>query len=230
MAPAPIGAETWDAALWSAWTAEAATREVLNGAHAAYALCRPPGHHAYSDLAGGFCFLNNSAIAAQSLRKEHARVAILDVDVHHGNGTQGIFYERDDVFTVSLHADPVSYYPFFCGYAQERGEGRGLGFNLNMPLSRATEDEAYTVALNEALAQIRAFAPGALVLALGLDAYVDDPLQGMRLSSNAFAMIARTAASLELPTVIVQEGGYLSDALGSNLEIFLTAWREAMKT
>lgn len=217
----PIGPSTWEASRWSAWTAAAATNAVLDGADWAYALCRPPGHHAYADLAGGFCFLNNTAIAAQMLRAHHDRVAILDVDVHHGNGTQGIFYGRADVLTVSLHADPSGYYPFMCGYAHERGAGAGQGYNLNVPLSRTTEDDAYLEALDHALERIRSYAPGALVLALGLDAYKGDPLMGMQLSTDAFARIAEAASRLGLPIVIVQEGGYLCDALGDNLTSFL---------
>ncbi|TIR69940.1 MAG: histone deacetylase family protein, partial [Mesorhizobium sp.] len=128
----PISVETWNSALWSAWSAVEAAEAVMTGATAAYALCRPPGHHAFADVAGGFCFINNSAVAAQVLRKDAGRVAILDVDLHHGNGTQGIFYARPDVLTVSLHADPVRFYPFFWGHADERGEGAGLGYNLNL--------------------------------------------------------------------------------------------------
>jgi acetoin utilization deacetylase AcuC-like enzyme len=222
----PIGAGTWEGACWSARTAIAAAEAVLAGERAAYALCRPPGHHAYADLAGGFCFLNNSAIAAQMLRRAHERVAVLDVDVHHGNGTQGIFYARGDVLTVSLHADPADYYPFLCGYAHERGAGRGEGYNRNLPLARTTEDADYLAALDDAIATVRAYAPGALVLALGLDAHVDDPLKGMRLSTRAFARIGAAVARLGLPTVLVQEGGYLSDALGPNLAAFLEGFRE----
>ncbi|TIY11375.1 MAG: histone deacetylase family protein, partial [Mesorhizobium sp.] len=136
----PISSETWQSALWSAWSAVEAAEAVMSGAPAAYALCRPPGHHAFADVAGGFCFINNSAVAAQTLRKNAARVAILDVDLHHGNGTQGIFYARPDVLTVSLHADPVRFYPFFWGHADERGEGAGLGYNFNLPLARKSGD------------------------------------------------------------------------------------------
>ena len=225
----PIGPDTWHSACWSAWSAVSAAEAVLAGERAAYALCRPPGHHAYADLAGGFCFLNNSAIAAQALRRAHDRVAVLDVDVHHGNGTQGIFYARDDVLTVSLHADPAVYYPFLCGYAHERGAGRGDGYNRNLPLPRTTKDDDYMAALEVALAHLRAFAPGALVLALGLDAHIDDPLKGMRLSTGAFGRIGAAVAQLELPTLLVQEGGYLSDALGRNLAAFLTGFREAAR-
>ena len=223
----PIGPHTWEAACWSARSAVAAAEAVLSGEPAAYALCRPPGHHAYADLAGGFCFLNNAAIAAQLLRRAHDRVAILDVDVHHGNGTQGIFYARPDVLTVSLHADPAGYYPFLCGYAHERGAGPGEHFNRNLPLPRTTEDDDYLAALEEATATLRAYRPGALVLALGLDAHRDDPLKGMRLSTAAFERIGRAVAQIGLPTVLVQEGGYLCDALGRNLTACLTGFREA---
>lgn len=131
-------------ALWSAWSALDAAEAMLAGEAAAYALCRPPGHHAFADVAGGFCFINNSAVAAQVLREEVARVAILDVDLHHGNGTQGIFYARPDVLTVSIHADPVRFYPFFWGHADERGEGPGLGYNLNLtcPANPATRSSS----------------------------------------------------------------------------------------
>ncbi|WP_292140260.1 histone deacetylase family protein, partial [Mesorhizobium sp.] len=139
----PISDETWNSSLWSAWSAVEAAEAVMAGASSAYALCRPPGHHAFADVAGGFCFINNSAVAAQVLRRNAARVAILDVDLHHGNGTQGIFYARPDVLTVSLHADPVRFYPFFWGYADERGEGAGLGYNLNLPLPRKSGDAAF---------------------------------------------------------------------------------------
>ena len=223
----PISASTWEAVRWSAATAVHAAREVANGAAACYALSRPPGHHASKDLAGGFCYLNNTAIAAEVLRSRHARVAVLDVDVHHGNGTQSIFYERADVLTVSLHVDPTRFYPFFWGYANERGAGPGMGCNLNVPLPRGTDNDAYLKALDRALLRIRAFAPGALVVALGLDAFAGDPFQGMAITTEGFGMIAASIASLSLPTVIVQEGGYLSDALGYNLESFLRSFLEA---
>lgn len=218
---APIGPHSWQAALASAATAHAAAQAVLAGEGAAYALCRPPGHHAGRDFAAGFCYLNNSAIAAQELLAEFDRVAILDIDVHHGNGTQDIFYRRADVLTVSLHADPARFYPFFWGHAAERGEAEGLGFNLNIPLPRGTGDKAYLEELDRALARIEAFAPGALVVALGLDAHESDPFRGLAISTTGFGRIATRIAALELPTLLVQEGGYLSDDLGDNLQSFL---------
>ncbi len=223
----PISAETWDSALWSAWSAVSAADAVLAGRSSAYALCRPPGHHAFVDIAGGFCFLNNSAIAAQRLRNEARRVAILDVDLHHGNGTQGIFYARSDVLTVSIHADPVRFYPFFWGHADERGEGPGLGYNLNLPLKRKSGDEVFLDALDGALRRIGAFAPDALVVALGLDPFEGDPFGGLSVSTQGFARIGAAIAGLRLPTVVVQEGGYLCDALGDNLASFLGGFEAA---
>ncbi len=223
----PIGPGTWAAACAATDVAVTAAQLVLDGEGAAYALCRPPGHHAYRDLAGGFCFLNNSAIAAAHLRLEHERVAILDVDVHHGNGTQGIFYERGDVLTVSIHADPTSFYPFVWGFAHERGSGAGLGANLNIPLPIGTGDEGYLQALGTAKATIEAFAPGALVVALGLDASEHDPLAGLAVTTDGFRRIGQAIAALELPTVFVQEGGYLSDILGANLTAALAGFEEA---
>jgi len=147
------------------------------------------------------------------LRLKHERVAILDVDVHHGNGTQGIFYERGDVLTVSIHADPASFYPFVWGYAHERGAGAGLGANLNIPLPIGTGDDGYLRAFGAAQAMIEAFAPGALVVALGLDASEHDPLAGLAVTTDGFRRIGQAIARLGLPTVLVQEGGYLSDIL-----------------
>lgn len=223
----PIGADTYECALRSAHAAAQAARLVSVGEAAAYALCRPPGHHAFADLAGGFCYLNNAAIAAQALRSVTDRVAILDVDLHHGNGTQGIFYARADVLTVSLHADPARFYPFFWGHAGERGRDAGLGYNLNLPLERKTGDEGILAALDRALERIAAFAPGALVVALGLDAYEGDPFAGLAVTTPGFGRIGARIGELGLPTVIVQEGGYACEALGANLTSFLDGFRAA---
>ncbi|TWS99489.1 histone deacetylase family protein [Reyranella sp. CPCC 100927] len=219
----PIGSGTWEAALAAAQVAVTAAQIVMDETRTgaatpmAYALCRPPGHHAYADMAGGFCFLNNTAIAAQHLRTEHQRVAILDIDVHHGNGTQGIFYARSDVLTVSIHADPADYYPFFWGHAHERGEGAGEGSNFNLPLPLGSSDAVWLAAGERALERIRTFAPTALVVALGLDASEHDPLQGLKVTTSGFGRMAALIAALKLPTVLVQEGGYLGPELGDNL-------------
>lgn len=217
----PLGAHTYEAACASANTALTAAEFLLNGDKQAYALCRPPGHHAYADMAGGFCFLNNTAIAAQFLRKTHERVAILDVDVHHGNGTQGIFYNRRDVLTISIHCDPINYYPFHWGHRNERGEGDGEGFNLNLPLPAHSGDDVFLDAIATARASIEAFNPGALVIALGLDASEKDPLRGLAVTTPGFEKIASAIRALDLPTLFVQEGGYLSDILTDNLTSFM---------
>lgn len=222
---APIVADTFESARWSAFAAVAAADCVLGGERAAYALSRPPGHHARQDAAAGFCYFNNTAIAAARLRGKHDRVAILDVDLHHGNGTQDVFYERDDVLTISIHADPSRFYPFFWGAAGERGRGRGEGFNVNFPLPRGADDEAFLAALDQALARIDVFDPGAMVIALGLDAFEGDPFGGLSVSTGGFRRIGSAIARAgRRPTVIVQEGGYLCDALGDNLAAFLAGF------
>jgi len=218
----PISAETWPAAYWSAQTAISGADALAGGERAVYALCRPPGHHAFAELAGGFCFLNNSGIAAQRLLAGGLRPAILDVDVHHGNGTQGMFYERGDVLTVSIHADPARFYPFFWGHAQERGRGAGRGANLNLPLERGSGDDIYLATLDRALERVAGFGADAIVVALGLDAHIDDPFKGLAITTEGFSRISRAIAGAGLSCLCVQEGGYLSDALGDNLTAFLS--------
>jgi len=217
----PISSGTWEAAYWSAQTALTGAQCIVGGEEAAYALSRPPGHHAFGDLAGGFCFLNNSAIAAQHLLKHGFKPAILDVDVHHGNGTQGVFYHRSDVLTVSIHADPERFYPFFWGHAHERGSAAGQGYNLNLPLPRGTRNDVYLKTLDQALERITVFGADVIVVALGLDAHEQDPLKGLSITTSGFADIGRAIAASGLPLLLVQEGGYLSDALGHNLTSFL---------
>ncbi|MEQ8178261.1 MAG: histone deacetylase family protein [Amphiplicatus sp.] len=229
-ASCPIMETTWESALWSAWSAVHAAETVLEGEPFAYALCRPPGHHANAEAAAGFCYLNNAAIAAEHLRSKYPRIAILDVDVHHGNGTQDIFYARADVLTVSVHADPKRFYPFFWGHADERGEGAGLGYNFNLPLPRGTDDAGFLAALVTALTRITAFAPDALVIALGLDASRDDPFAGFAVTTEGFAKIgAAIGERLKTPTVIVQEGGYLCPSLGDNLAAILSSFAQTRK-
>lgn len=224
----PITAETWKSAHASASTAIAAADLVLKGEHVAYALCRPPGHHAYRNKAGGFCYLNNTALAAQHLRGKHEKVAILDIDVHHGNGTQDIFYARSDVLTVSIHADPEQFYPFYWGYENETGSAEGEGFNLNIPVPVKSSDDVWLAALDMAINRIARFQPNALVVALGLDAHEADPLQGGAVTTAGFERIAEQIAGLNLPTVLVQEGGYLTEDLGDNLAMFLSGFEGGM--
>jgi acetoin utilization deacetylase AcuC-like enzyme len=217
----PIMDKTWEAARASAATAAHAASLMLGGERIAYALCRPPGHHAASDVAAGFCYVNNTALAAEILTRAGERVAILDIDVHHGNGTEAIFYDRADVLTISLHADTRRFYPFFWGYAEERGRGEGEGFNLNLPLARGTKIDAYRKALAKALRRIGEFRPTMLVIAAGLDTSIDDPFQGFAIETQDFATIGRDIAGLNMPMLVVQEGGYPSPSLGGNLASLL---------
>jgi acetoin utilization deacetylase AcuC-like enzyme len=215
-----IVAGTYSAALASANCALSAAEAVANGEHAAFALCRPPGHHAGKDYAGGYCFLNNAAIAANWLATK-GKVALLDIDYHCGNGTQDIFYDRRDVLTISIHADPNFEYPHYAGYASETGTGAGLGFHKNFPLEKGTDDAGYLSTLEEALSLLREFAPSYLVISAGMDIYTDDPLGTIKVTTEGIGTIGRRIAALDLPTVIVMEGGYNNDALGRNIVSYL---------
>lgn len=218
----PIGPGTWMAAIGAAGCALAAA-DVAAGGGAAYALVRPPGHHAYAARAGGHCYINNSALAAQRLRDAGARrVAVLDMDSHHGNGTQGIFWEREDVLTVSLHADPSRYYPWYVGFAEETGAA-----NLNLPQPFGTGDEAWLAALEDGIAAIRRFGAEALVVPLGFDASALEPLAALNITADGFARAGQAIGRLRLPTAICQEGGYNVDILGGLLQRFLTGFGEA---
>ena len=223
----PLTAQTWAAALGSASSAAHAASLVLAGEPVAYSLCRPSGHHAHADMGQGFCYLNNAAIAATVARGRHARVAVIDIDVHHGNGTQHIFYGRDDVLFCSLHSEPELTFPFFAGYADEAGTGRGEGFNLNLPLKVGSGDAAYLSALDTAIERIRRFEPGLLVVSLGLDAHESDILGSLNVTTAGFGEIARRLAGLRLPTVLVQEGGYTVSEVGAVLRTVLSAFEAA---
>jgi acetoin utilization deacetylase AcuC-like enzyme len=218
----PILEGTWTAAYWSAQCALSAADQVRAHGGAAYALCRPPGHHAAADLYGGFCYLNNAALATRRLSgAERERVAILDIDYHHGNGTQEIFYADPSVLFCSLHAHPDDDYPYYWGEAGERGEGAGEGCNRNWPLPQQTDDARYLETLEEALAVIRDFAPKYLVVSAGFDIAAGDPLGGFGVTVAGMREIGTRIAGLRLPTVIVQEGGYLLGKLGENAVGFL---------
>lgn len=215
-----IVAGTYQAALVSANCALSAAASVVEGQRSTFALCRPPGHHAGKDYAGGYCFINNAAVAAQWLSLQ-GRVAILDMDYHCGNGTQDIFYDRADVLTISIHADPDFEYPSYMGYADERGAGEGLGFHRNFPLPKGTDDALYVRTLDEALSMIRDFKPAYLVVSAGMDVYADDPLGTIKVTTAGIGEIGKRIATLALPTVIVMEGGYANEALGKNILAFL---------
>ncbi|GGG29370.1 acetylpolyamine amidohydrolase [Caldovatus sediminis] len=223
-AACPIGPGTWEAARAAAGCALAAAAEAAEG-RSAYALCRPPGHHAYAARAGGHCYLNNAALAVEALRRAGAaRVATLDVDSHHGNGTQGLFWQRGDVLTVSVHADPNRYYPWFVGHPEERGAGAGEGCNLNLPLPIGTGDAGWLAAIEAGIAAIRAFRADALVVSLGFDASEHEPLAALRVTAEGFARAGAAIRAIGLPAAIIQEGGYNVGLIGTLLERFLTGW------
>lgn len=209
----PIGRGTIDAARAAVDAALTAAQQIQRGERAVFALTRPPGHHASADVFGGYCYFNNAAIAAQWLVDRGLRPAILDVDYHHGNCTQSIFYRRSDVLFVSVHADPSFAYPHFLGFADERGADAGEGFNVNLPLPRLTAWDSYSQALDTALSRVREFSPDVLLVSLGLDTFEADPISHFRLKVQDYLRIGRAIAGLCKPTLFVFEGGYNLDAL-----------------
>ncbi|MBA3837422.1 MAG: histone deacetylase family protein [Sphingomonas sp.] len=224
-ASTPLTPHSYDAAYWSVQSALAALGAVTGGDRAAFALCRPPGHHAGADYLGGYCYLNAAAITAQAARDAGTRrVAILDIDYHHGNGTQDIFWSRGDVFYASVHADPATDYPFYWGHADERGEGAGLGATLNLPLPQGTTLDAFRAAQATALAAIAAFGPDLLIVSFGADTWEGDPISHFKLTTADYAVLARDIAASGLPTVLLMEGGYAIPALGANLASFLSGF------
>jgi acetoin utilization deacetylase AcuC-like enzyme len=213
----PLAAGTWAAAKAGADAAASAAKLLMQGERAVFCATRPPGHHAGSDFMGGYCFLNNAAVAAQALR--HAgceRVAILDVDYHHGNGTQSIFYERRDVLFVSLHGDPATEFPFYLGHADETGAGVGAGFNLNLPLPAGCTTPQWFDALELACQRVAQHQAQALVVSLGLDTFAGDPISKFSLQTEDFSRLGQRLAALALPTVFILEGGYATQELGHN--------------
>lgn len=230
----PLNAKTLSAATWSAACARSAAASLRKGkgssggAKLAYALSRPPGHHAQRDLFGGYCYFNNSGIAAKVLRRA-GRVVVLDIDFHHGNGTQSLFLRDDKVLTISLHGDPREYFPFFCGYANEVGETRGRGYNINLVLESKIDGDHYLRALEaHAIPAIEAFEPAYLVLAAGLDAYEQDPIGDFKLSTNDFFRLGERIGQIGLPVAAIQEGGYFTPHLGRNAVALLQGLRAGL--
>nr|AGC71638.1 deacetylase [uncultured bacterium A1Q1_fos_1025] len=213
----PITSGTWSAITAAADVALTGVDLVLGGERHAFSLCRPPGHHASADVYGGYCFFNNAAVAAQSFRDRGAgTVAILDVDYHHGNGTQAIFYDRSDVVFASLHGHPQQEYPFFLGWDDETGTGAGEGANRNWPLRHGTAWDAYGAALDEACAYLAGHRPDVLVVSLGVDTFKDDPISKFRLEHEDYLRIGAKIAALDVPTLVVFEGGYAVSEIGIN--------------
>lgn len=213
----PFVEGSWKAIRTAANIALTGAELLSNGEQRAFALCRPPGHHATANCCGGYCYLNNAALAAQSLLDNGAeKVAILDVDYHHGNGTQSIFYERNDVLTISLHANPKVEYPYFLGHADETGAHNGHGFNVNYPLPLGTDWQQYQVALADALGKIERFTPDALIVSLGLDTFAGDPTTYFEIASEEFRLIGKAIATIHAPILTVLEGGYSVDYIGQN--------------
>jgi len=222
---APISAGTYFGAVEAAACAVAATEAVFAGDRTAYALCRPPGHHSGPAYCGGFCYINNAAVAAtQFLRAGKSRVAILDIDYHHGNGTQDIFYDRRDVLFVSVHADPDTQYPYFWGHADETGAGEGTGYTINLPLPRGTDEATWLEAVTAGVSRVKAFAPEALVVSFGADVHEADTVGDFRVTLSGITKAAKQIAALGLPTVLVQEGGYNLKMLGACVESLLAAF------
>lgn len=208
---------TWEAALSAADVALTGAARLKDGANSVFTLCRPPGHHAAIDMFGGYCFINNAAVAAQYLLDNNAdRVAVLDVDFHHGNGTQDIFYERGDVLFLSLHGDPMHAFPHFLGHAEERGQNSGEGYTVNYPMPPGTNFETWRVALSQALSKIADFSPRALIISLGVDTFETDPISFFKLQSDDFLTYGADIAALRLPTLFVMEGGYDIAEIGVN--------------
>ena len=220
-----ITSGTWEAAQSSAAVAQTAQGLISDGANTAFALCRPPGHHAAADLYGGYCFLNNAAIAAEGfLNQGAARVAVLDVDFHHGNGTQDIFYQRDDVLFLSLHGAPEDAFPHFLGYTDETGAGKGDGYNVNYPMPPGTIYADWLKALKDALKKIASYSPDALIISLGVDTFKEDPISFFKLESVDFTDYGCAIAALKMPTLFVMEGGYAVEEIGINTVNVLTGF------
>jgi acetoin utilization deacetylase AcuC-like enzyme len=214
----PIGVHTWEAAYWSAQTALSAADAVVAGDHIAYAVCRPPGHHARRDACGGFCYLNNAAIATQYMTTRFPRIAILDADMHHGQGIQEIFYRRSDVLYVSIHGDTTNFYPGVTGFEDEKGEGEGYGYNINLPMPHGSTEEYFFGRVEEAMTAIQLFQPDALVLPLGFDIYLNDIQHKVTVTTEGFHRLGSRISRAGLPMLVVQEGGYALEALSINVQ------------
>jgi acetoin utilization deacetylase AcuC-like enzyme len=220
---APVGIDTWEAALFSATLAYQGAEILLKGSHKlAYALCRPPGHHAGADFMGGYCYFNNAALAAKHLANRWGKVVLLDIDYHHGNGSQAIFWDDPDVLFISLHAHPSAEYPYYSGHADETGGPQAPNLNVNLPLPAGTTSQEFLSAVQQALERAAAFGPAALVLSLGFDTYENDPLSTFKVGPSTYHQIGQALAQTGWPILAVQEGGYMVSALGGLAEELFT--------
>ncbi|UOD49991.1 histone deacetylase family protein [Orrella daihaiensis] len=220
----PIGEHTWQSSYWAAQSAIAAASDILSGESKAYALCRPPGHHARYDAAGGFCYINHAAVAAELLKTKFKKIAILDTDMHHGQGIQEIFYQRDDVMYVSVHGDPTNFYPVVTGFEDEIGQGPGRGFNVNLPMPHGSDESFFFQQVAKAIQAIKRFHPDALVFSHGFDIYENDPQSKVKVTTDGFQRLGKLVHELNLPTVIIQEGGYDLASMTVNTERFFSGF------
>jgi acetoin utilization deacetylase AcuC-like enzyme len=225
----PLVEGTHRAAVSAANCALTAADLLLAEAPVAFALCRPPGHHAGRDFAGGYCFLNNAALAVTALRADGGSVAVLDLDFHHGNGTQQIFWDDPEVLTLSIHGDPNRQYPYFTGHPEERGGPGAPGANLNLPLPEGIDGDTYLEAVEAAIARVAEFDPTRLVVPFGADTFEGDPLGDFVVRTQDYGVIGYTVGSLALPTVITMEGGYAVEALGANVAGFLDGLERGLR-
>jgi len=223
-----ITENTWEAAIAAMQVAMTGADLLAQTGKPVFSLCRPPGHHCSIDQFGGYCFMNNAAVAAQHLRNSGVgKVAVLDVDFHHGNGTQDIFYLRDDVFFASLHGDPLDAFPHFLGFVEETGNGKGDGYNANYPLPPGTPYEIWAEALENALKRISAFGAEAMVVSLGVDTYEKDPISFFKLKSADFSRYGERLGQFGLPTLFCMEGGYGVKEIGLNVANVLSGFESA---
>ena len=227
---APIGKHSWTSIYWSAQTALNAADSLLENATSQNAIqvciTRPAGHHARKSAAGGFCYLNNAAIVAEHLRQKYQKIAIIDTDMHHGQGIQEIFYDRKDVLYTSVHGSPINFYPVVAGHEHERGEGEGYGYNINFPMPHGTDEKGFFEHVDKSIESLKLFNPDVIINVLGFDVYKDDPQAKCEVSTQGFKVLAQKLKALDKPVIVLVEGGYCIEKLNENLQAFLSGLSE----
>jgi acetoin utilization deacetylase AcuC-like enzyme len=225
---APIGKYSWTSIYWSAQTAlnaaDALLKERIPQNEIQICLTRPAGHHARKSSAGGFCYLNNAAIIAQHLRQKYQKIAIIDTDMHHGQGIQEIFYDRKDVLYTSVHGSPINFYPVVAGHEHEKGQGEGYGYNINYPMPHGTDEKGFFSYVDKAIDNVTLFNPDVIVHVLGFDVYKDDPQAKCHVSTQGFMELAKKMKALNKPIIVLVEGGYCIEKLSENLQAFLSGF------